>query len=144
MIEEKGRVVNIDADGIWVETNRQNACSGCSANHGCGHKLFASLGQQNKTSFCVNNPKHLLVKLNDEVRVGIEEGAFLRATIFIYSIPLIMLLVGVFSANFLELTESLTILLSFVSFFIGLILVRYGSHRWFSAGCYQPILTAVF
>ena len=41
MLLERGRVVAIEADAVWVETIRRSTCAGCSARSGCGHGVLA-------------------------------------------------------------------------------------------------------
>ena len=44
MLSETGRVVAVEADGLWVETIRRSSCGSCSARRGCGHGLLNRLG----------------------------------------------------------------------------------------------------
>jgi sigma-E factor negative regulatory protein RseC len=143
MIEETGKVVEINAQGVWVETVKQSACSSCAARSGCGQKLLASVGQGKRFIFKVNNPSNFKVLADDDVLIGIEEGAFLKATLFMYLTPLLALFLGAFIADFVGMSEGIVISISFVSLFVGFLFVRYGSHSLFHSCKYQPTLMKV-
>ncbi len=48
MIEEPGIVVAVDADGVWVATQRKTTCGSCSAKAACGQGLLNSLSADKK------------------------------------------------------------------------------------------------
>lgn len=143
MIEEVGKVVEVNSQGVWVETVKQSACSSCAARSGCGQKLLASVGQGKRFIFRVNNPNNLSVITDDDVLIGIEEGAFLKATVFMYLIPLLALFLGAFITDMLGFAEGAVIIVSFVSLIVGFLFVRYGSSSLFRSYKYQPTLMRV-
>jgi sigma-E factor negative regulatory protein RseC len=106
MIEETGRVVAVDGDLAEVETWRRSACGHCAGGQqGCGTSLLAEVFG--------NRPSHVRV-LNrisalpgDEVVIGVEEGAFLRATALLYGMPLLGLIVGAMLGKWLALRSGL-------------------------------------
>lgn len=144
MIEENGTVVEISNGEVWVETVKRSACASCAARNGCGQKLLASAGEGKRFIFKVNNPNNLAVNAEDTVLIGIEEGAFLKATLFMYLIPLLALFVGAIGADALGLSEGYIILSSLSFLAIGLIFIRFGSRSLFRSYKYQPTLVKVF
>lgn len=140
MIEESGRVVSVDDKGVWVETIKASACASCAAKSGCGQKLLASIGEGKRFIFAVSNPNELAVGENDSVLIGIEEGSFLKATLFMYLIPLFALMAGAFVSQSMGASEGYVILTSFISFGVGLLGVRFFSGAFFSSCQYQPRL----
>ncbi|WP_420554343.1 SoxR reducing system RseC family protein [Neptuniibacter marinus] len=143
MIQENGKVVDVNSQGVWVETVKQSACASCAAKNGCGQKLLASVGQGKRFIFRVNNPDNLSVITDDDVLIGIEEGAFLKATVFMYLIPLIGLFAGAVISDALGFSEGWMILISFSSLLVGFLLVRFGSYSLFRSYKYQPTLMKV-
>ncbi|MDO6514131.1 MULTISPECIES: SoxR reducing system RseC family protein [unclassified Neptuniibacter] len=143
MIQENGKVVDVNSQGVWVETVKQSACASCAAKNGCGQKLLASVGQGKRFIFRVNNPDNLSVITDDDVLIGIEEGAFLKATVFMYLMPLIGLFAGAVIADALGFSEGWMILISFSSLLVGFLLVRFGSYSLFRSCKYQPTLMKV-
>lgn len=143
MIEENGRVVSVDEKGVWVETVKASACASCAAKSGCGQKLLASIGEGKRFVFAVSNPKSLDVAENDSVLIGIEEGAFLKATLFMYLIPLLALIAGALISQSVGASEGYVILSAFVLFGFGLLGVRRFSGNFFSSCQYQPRLLRI-
>ena len=143
MIKENGKVVDVDSQGVWVETVKQSACGSCAARNGCGQKLLASVGQGKRFVFKVNNPDNLSVLADDEVLIGIEEGSFLKATLFMYLTPLFALFMGAVVADMLGASEGGMILWSFASLVVGFLFVRFGSYSLFRSCKYQPTLMKV-
>jgi sigma-E factor negative regulatory protein RseC len=94
MIEESATVVDIDSHGVWVETIKRSACESCSASNGCGQKLLVSRSSNKRFLVNVSNPKNITVEKKDTVLIGIEEGAFLKATLLVYLLPLVFLITG--------------------------------------------------
>lgn len=143
MIEENGRVVDVNSQGIWVETVRQSACATCAARNGCGQKLLVSAGAGKRFIIQVSNPNEISVSENDRVILGIEEGAFLKATLFVYLIPLLALFIAALLADYIFANEGLVILSALVGLGIGFFITRSSSNMFFKSCSYQPALLRV-
>lgn len=143
MIEESGKVVEVNEQGVWVETMRQSACASCAARNGCGQKLLVQAGQEKRFIFRVNNPTSLDVKADDSVLLGIEEGAFIKATVFMYLLPLLALFLGAVIGDFVWGDELVVIASAFISLIAGFVFVRFSSSAFFSSCQYQPTLIKV-
>lgn len=143
MIHEQGRVVSVDAEGIWVETTKSSACASCAARNGCGQKLLNSAGAGKAFVFQVTNPSQLQVNSEDQVIVGIEESAFLKATLFVYLIPLLGLFIGAAIPALAGIAELYVIISAFLCMFLGFAVVKYGSLPLFQSYKYQPTLMRV-
>lgn len=143
MIEEFGKVVKVDSQGAWVETMRQSACASCAARNGCGQKLLVQAGQEKRFIFLVKIPDAVYVKPDDNVLLGIAEGAFLKATIFMYLLPLLGLFLGAVLGDILWGNELATIATAFMAMVAGFAFVRFGSVSFFSSCQYQPTLIKV-
>lgn len=143
MLEESGRVVSVDPDGVWVETVKQSACGGCSARNGCGQALLASVGDGKRSVICVDNPQSLCVKENDQVVIGVAEQAFMHMSVLMYLVPLITLFIAAVLAGLLALSEPGVIGVSVLGFVAGLLLVRYVSRTLLTSCRYHPVLLKV-
>jgi len=143
MIEETGTVVDVNDEGVWVETIKSSACGSCAARNGCGQKLLASVGDGKRMVVNVVNPNNLQVNIQDQVLIGIEEGAFLKATLFVYLVPLVALFIGAYVAEYFSFSEGYIILSALLSLTISLIVVKYCSRTLFRSCKYQPVLVKV-
>jgi len=92
VIEETGRVVAIEPGAVWVETVRVSACQQCSANKGCGHAMVDR--QQAGSRARVRALNQLSLELDQQVVLGLPEGALLRGALMVYLVPLVLLFIG--------------------------------------------------
>lgn len=140
MIEEQGRVVDIDNEGVWIEVEKQSACAACSARAGCGQRLLAERSAAKRVVICVENRADVSVSVDDRVVVGIEEGAFMKASLALYLLPLLTLIAGAGIADLLQWSEGVVAIFGLSGLLAGLLAVRYISRHWHRAHEYQPVL----
>jgi len=143
MLEESGRVVEVNGADIWVETVRQSACDSCSARNSCGQKLLASVGQGKRFVVKVDNPAQHQVSEDDQVVIGVSEGSFMKASLLLYSLPLLMLIVAALGLNALGLAEPWVIAGSALGLASGFLLVRLLSQQLSRSCSYHPVLLRV-
>ena len=159
MLQETGVVVEVVSDGLWVETYKKSSCSGCSAQKGCGQKLFIESatkpsrlkGTYIKAVFSESAQKHSWVA-GDRAILGIEEGALVKSALVVYLIPLVSMvlfaLVGaeipfgetIESQSFTKTNDLGAILGALGGLISGGGVVR--CHALFSKqkSCYQPVV----
>lgn len=93
MIEESGRVVALKGSQVWVQSLNQSACQSCKMRGGCGQRLMVDMiGGATTKWIHVDNAVH--ARLGDQVRLGIEESALLRASALVYLVPILALIGG--------------------------------------------------
>jgi len=92
MIEENGRVLSIRNGFAEIETIRTSSCTACRARHGCGHHAVAKMSSSNRMK--MNAICDVDVAVDQEVVVGIPEDTLLKASIWMYFIPLVGLIGG--------------------------------------------------
>lgn len=90
MIEEQARVVEVEGDSVWVETQRKTVCGNCSASKGCGTGTLSKM-------FRIRSPRLRVVgkpgvRTGDEVVIGIDEHAMVRGAMAVYAFPLLFML----------------------------------------------------
>ena len=157
MLTETGRVIALEADGLWVETEKQSVCGQCQARHGCGQKLLGEMGanmthikalysaeyEANPTPLIINSadtyPANGVVSVGDEVQIGIDEGAFLQATFVSYGVPLGAALASVFCASQFNLNEPLMLLSGFLGLILGGVAVRRSTQTLATRNSYQAV-----
>lgn len=98
MLTEVGRVVAVEADGVWVETIRTTACDSCAAKSGCGQgTLGRALGRQNKGLIKALESESLSAAdcaLDDYVEIALPEDVVLKGSAVVYLVPLMLGLIG--------------------------------------------------
>ena len=123
MIEEQGRVMSVEKDGVWVETIRKSTCSSCSARNGCGQHL-AERYVTNKSHSYIRATSDIALDENDKVIVGIPEGALIKASMFVYLLPLVCMMGSLWLATSLAWSELITILAALAGLALGFMPVR--------------------
>lgn len=91
MIEALGRVVALEADTAWVETERQSSCGSCSAK-GCGTGALARVVGARTQRVRVANG--IGAGVGDTIALGLREDALLRGSLAVYIVPLVAMLAG--------------------------------------------------
>ena len=92
MIAENGIVLSVE-DGIAeVETIRTSSCTSCRARHGCGHHAIAKVSNSNRMLMKAIAPSNL--EVGQSVVVGIPEDTLLQASLWMYAVPLLGLVLG--------------------------------------------------
>ena len=147
MLTETGRVVAVEADGLWVETLRKSTCGSCTARSGCGHGLMNRLGE-GRSSYIRVLPGEgdiAACKIDDEVRIGIPEELLLRGSLMVYVLPLLGLLGGAsLGASLLPLHSDLATLAGAAAGFLASLgIVRLHSLRHRDDARMQPTLLEV-
>jgi len=92
LIEEKAIVLS-SADGIaQVETQRYSTCGGCSVQAGCGTDMLARVFGNRRNRLSVLNPVD--AKPGDRVIIGFDEHTLVKASLIVYLVPLLSLILG--------------------------------------------------
>ena len=144
MLEEHGIVVEIQDKFAFVETQRDNVCSHCTANKGCGTASLARVVGQKETLVRVRNQKN--VKVGDRVVIGVAEAALLKSSLALYLIPLLSLFVVAIGYESLAKLfewpsyEILTALAGLLGLFAGLMWVKRMSVKMSEDLSYQPVI----
>ncbi len=147
MLTETGRVVAVDADGLWVETIRQSTCGSCVAQKGCGHGLLNRLGD-GRRGYVRVLPGKLAVsdcEVDDQVRIALPEQVILRGSLILYVLPLVTMLAGAagMAGAFEHRSDLMAALGAALGLGLGLLLVRWHGWRHRHDQSLQPTLVEV-
>lgn len=86
-IEHSGRVQRIDGERVFVTITSNSACAGCRARNACG------AGESAEKIIEVETASASDYAVGEEVVVAVRRKAGLRAVVFAYVIPLMVLIV---------------------------------------------------
>lgn len=140
MIEEVVQVSRVDGEEVWISVDRRSACSACSARKGCGQGALSELMPGKSVEVSVNNPVGLLPQVGQSVVVGLEEGSLMRASLLVYLLPLLLLVVLAMLARTLGAGEGGQILGGLAGLACGFLVVRWHARRPVNDVCYRPTL----
>lgn len=95
LLIERGHVVALDADAIWVDPVARGACGHCSLRSGCGQHLLARLFRQGSwLRLEVDSELLATIDVGQQVEVGVQANAVLKAALAAYLLPVLGLLLG--------------------------------------------------
>lgn len=140
MIEEVVQVSRIEGKEIWIEAGRQSACAACSSKKSCGQGALSDWMSGKSVELTVLNPQSLIPQVGQSVVVGLEEGSLIKASVMVYFLPLLALILAAVATRTLGGSEDYQILSGLIGLSVGFAVARWVTSRNTSGGCYQPIL----
>lgn len=93
MITETGRVLEVKGAWAWVACRRQVECQRCADGRGCGGGVLGRLlgDRLHRVRAATGSVE---VAPGDQVLIGLEEDAVMRAAAVVYLVPLLAALAG--------------------------------------------------
>lgn len=142
MITETATVIEVGEDTILVETVQQSTCGACAAQKGCGQGVLAKY-LSSSSFFRVQLPEPTQTssyRVGDTVELGIDELAMVRASLWLYIVPLAGLLMGAYLGNLQS--EVMSVFLAIVGLMAGGYLSSRHARRTKNSPEYAPVLLA--
>ncbi len=90
MIEETAVVAKIEHNQVWVESAPKQGCGGCMQKSSCSTSVIDKFIK--KRSIAVDCEIEL--KPGDEVIIGISEGVLIKASLLLYMLPLVVMVLS--------------------------------------------------
>lgn len=140
-IQEEGVVVAVAADGVWIETQRQSGCQFCSSRGGCGVGIMQKA--LNRRQHRVRVHTDLPVKVGDHVQLLLPAAALVQASVLMYLLPLLGLIVGAMIGQSLLATDAGAIGGAVVGFAAVLLLIARQQNGLSRNGRYAPRIERV-
>ncbi|MDQ2075280.1 SoxR reducing system RseC family protein [Marinimicrobium sp. ABcell2] len=141
MIAETGRIVAIEAEGLWVETIQRSTCGSCAAEKGCGQSLMAKLSGHTSYLWVLlegRNPDDY--QLGEEIQLGVPEEVVVKGSLFVYLLPLLSMILLSGLAHSVFAHEGLSALGGLLGLLAGGLLVRWRAHQTRYDPRLQPVL----
>lgn len=122
-MNQLGYVIAVDADFVWLDVARQSPCQTCQAKAGCGKRLLDS----------TNSKAHIVkvalpefgVSIGDPLELVLNDEDIAVASLLLYGLPLLTMLLGGAVGHYLVGTEVISIISSAVGFGVGALLMRF-------------------
>lgn len=96
MLEQHARVIQGSGLNVFVETIEPEGCGVC-AGQGCASRRIAELFQQVPRQYQVESQLNL--SSGDKVIIGVPDGWVLRGALYLYGMPLLLILGGTLFAQ---------------------------------------------
>ncbi|AQQ68031.1 positive regulator for alginate biosynthesis MucC [Microbulbifer agarilyticus] len=139
MIEERGKVVAVDGDAIWVETVQRSGCHGCAAKSGCGTGLLGDFwASASRVRVQLPPAESQAVQLHDTVVIGIGERVLASSALVVYLVPLVLLVAGALAGQALG-SEPLAIAGALLGLIGGALAIRAYSYLRRGNASLEPV-----
>jgi len=145
LIEETGRIVDVQGVFAWVDSERASTCTSCAVSKGCGTGAIARVLGRRRVRMRVLN--RIGARVGDDVVIGISETGLLRGSLAVYAAPLSGLFAGALAGyamagRFLPEwpADPAAIAGALAGFIAGLVWLRGFSRRTTEDPAYQPVV----
>jgi len=95
MVEEQGVIVSVEGQIAKIAPLSQSGCQSCSSSSVCGTSLLKPLFGKKQRTLAAENT--INAKPGDQVIIGLNRTALVLASLMVYLLPLILLVVGAIS-----------------------------------------------
>lgn len=113
---------------VRVKVQRSNACESCSLKSGCGQSALTKLSSSQCLELEVENT--LNAQVGDEVVIAIPESGLMSASLRVYFMPLILMVLGAILGDIIHpVNELWTIILSISGLISGFAWARFSSQK---------------
>lgn len=102
MIEETATVIAIEQGQLVLQASTRTACGSCAAKQGCGTSVLS--GWLGRKVVHIRADNTVDAQVGDEVVIGLGEDALLSGSVWIYLLPLLVMLLSALLAD--QLLES--------------------------------------
>jgi len=141
MIEETGVVIKTEGMTAIVRVHKRGTCEGCAARGVC---------EPSEDGMEIEALNPVQARVGQTVEVSITTQTYLKSAIYVYGLPLIMLIAGAIIGKnigdqYIKHIDSdlIAAILGFGGFFITFLLVRAWSKRAETRPEYKPIINKI-
>ncbi len=140
-IEEEALVVSIKGDMAWVQTQSRLTCASCRMSDTCGNGILERFFATRVFETPVLNS--LSAQVGDKVIIQMMKSSITKASLVLYLIPILLLLIMSFLAQVFDFSENMIILSGFIGLGLGLALIKVFHRGIHDSQNYQPELKAI-
>lgn len=108
MIKEQAKVISRQGRWVEIQMQRQSACNHCELNQGCGTGAIGRLLGHRSKPLLIESSFDL--EPGDQVILGMPDSSFLKASLLIYGLPLISLILSAIVGQWLFEASELKVL----------------------------------
>lgn len=127
MITEAAVVTRCGDGQIEVQLQRASACGDCELSQGCGTSALGRLLGNRSRPLLIQTRQKL--KPGDRLLLGMSEAALVRASLIVYGMPLLAMVLAGLVAAFFGLADSWVALSSIAGFLAGYKIATYLARR---------------
>jgi sigma-E factor negative regulatory protein RseC len=122
-VGHKGKVVSVSETGIDVKIERNEACSGCK------NKTSCQMGKVDEQIISVKTKQKNIYSLGEEVLISMKTSLGLKAVLYAYVLPFLLLLIAFVIAYRFIVSEVLQIIFALIPVFVYYTILYKIRHR---------------
>lgn len=140
MLKEQAKIVAVEKEAVWVETIQTSTCGSCVARKGCGQALLSGLGTKPNYVRVLLDQNNLSshYAVNQFVTIGLPESIVVKTSLFLYLLPLMLMIVFAMVGQYYFVNELFVILMAGFGLFFGGFLIRLLSDKYKNDQRFQP------
>ena len=127
MLTESARVTRREGNRVELELQRGSACGDCELSQGCGTGALGRLLGRRSRPLILETDRDC--GPGDEVVLALPESALVRASLLLYGLPLLGLVLGGWLAMLLVLPEWLVVAIAGAGLFAGFKIASLGTRK---------------
>jgi sigma-E factor negative regulatory protein RseC len=117
MLTESARVIRRDGNRVELELQRVSACGDCQLSQGCGTGALGRLLGRRSRPLVIETERDF--RAGDQVVLAMPESTLVRASLLLFGLPLLGLLLGGLVAMLFALVEWLVVAAATFGLFAG-------------------------
>jgi sigma-E factor negative regulatory protein RseC len=123
-VEQPATVIALKDATVTLATIRLSTCQQCAMKAGCGQRMLNQASSCERSQIELGRPQYLSLQVGQAVRVAIPQSIFIRASLWVFVVPLLGMFLGAFAAQNWFLSESAVSLSGVAGLVLGLLLMR--------------------
>lgn len=141
-VEQPATVVDLKDGLVTLSTIKLNTCQQCSMKAGCGQRLLNQASSCTRSQIELDKPDSLSLQVGQEVRVAIPQSTFIQASLWVFLVPLLCMLLGAFVAQALLQSEAAIAITGLLGLGVGILIMRRRMHSLQQHSHWQPHIVA--
>ena len=123
-VEQPATVVALRNTKVTLSTIRLNTCQQCVMRAACGQRILAQASSCQRSYIELGAPAKLSLQVGQEVRVAIPQSTFIRASLWVFLVPLLMMLLAASVAQQWLYSEPAIVCSGLAGLMAGILLMR--------------------
>ncbi len=139
MLVEHGTIVEVSDDALLVEVIQSGTCGTCAMQRGCGQGVLARyLASSHHVRVAILKSGHRTFSVGEQLELGIDEYAMVRAALLVYLVPVLCLVGGSLVGGLHS--EPVSIVLAIVGVLASGCCVRFFNRKKADDPAYSPVV----
>jgi len=141
MITQPARVIEVTNSSYILETLPKSACPRCAAGKGCGGGILAQAFANKTYRMKLTKFEQTDHSVNEMVQIGIDSNGLLWASMALYLLPLMLMIIGAYAVgSFGQYSDGFTLSGAIIGVVIGAVIAKRVSRNLIESNITQPFI----